>query len=133
MPVTTRKSTSHELTVPELPAPTPRHETFRVLNTVWDVDALNAELDKHPEQVFEVRTQNLTGGLYGFVSIDETLLDTLEHPDRPIIVLGIHTKGGEGKIVVDGNHRLERAIRTEQESIRVFFVSGDEERRYRLR
>ena len=120
-----------QLTVTPTPVPA-RGETFRVFSRVWDVDAMNTELDKHPERVVTVETQVYKGGLYGFVTVDEDLLDSLENPDRPIIMLGIQTKAGVGMIVADGNHRLERAIRAGQDTIQMFMISADDEPNYRL-
>ncbi len=124
--MTARKNIS-----PPLPAP-PRNETFRVLSRVWNVDAMNATLDAHPEQVRTVETQKSNGSLYGIVEIEADRLDELENPDRPIIMLGIQTKAGVGLIVADGNHRLKRALRAGQDTIRVFIIPADEEPNYRL-
>ena len=67
-----------------LPAP-PRHETFRILSRMWDVDLMNAALDEHPDQVVTVETEKAKGSLYGLITVDENRLDVLENPDRPII------------------------------------------------
>lgn len=115
-----------------LPLASARHETFRVFSRLWDVDAMNAELDAHPDQVVTVETQTHKGSLYGLVTVDEDLLDSLENPDRPIIMLGIQTEAGVGMIVGDGNHRLERALRAGQETIRIFMISAADEPNYRL-
>jgi hypothetical protein len=120
-------------TLPPPPPPAPaRGETFRVFSRFWDVDAMNAELDAHPEQVRTVETQTHKGGLYGLITVDENLLDALENPDRPIIMLGIQTKAGVGMIVADGNHRLERALRAGQDTIRIFVIAAADEPNYRL-
>jgi hypothetical protein len=128
-PMTARKTKPLPPTPPPAPA---RGETFRVLARLWDVDAMNAELDAHPERVRTVETQTHKGGLYGFVTIDEDLLDSLENPDRPIIMLGIQTQKGVGYIVADGNHRLERALRAGQDTIQIFLIPADDEPNFRL-
>ena len=114
-----------------LPAP-PRHETFRILSRMWDVDAMNAALDAHPDQVVTVETEKAKGSLYGLITIDEDRLSVLENPDRPIIMLGIQTKAGVGMIVADGNHRLEKALRANQATIEVFVIPATDEPNYRL-
>jgi hypothetical protein len=93
---------------------------------------MNAELDAHPERVRTVETQTHKGGLYGFVAVDEDLLGSLENTKRPIIMLGIQTKAGVGMIVADGNHRLERALRTGQDTIEIFVIPAADEPNYRL-
>lgn len=127
--MTARKNKTLTLPPPPVPA---RHETFRVFSRVWDVDAMNAELDAYPERVISVETQTHKGGLYGLITVDDDRLDALEHPDRPIIMLGIQTKAGVGMIVADGNRRIERALRTGQDTIRIFIISAADEPKYRL-
>lgn len=113
-----------------------RGESFRVLSWAWDVDAMNERLDRALEQderLIRTRTENLKGGMYGFVALDEASLDSLENPDRPIIVLGYRLENGtEAKFVADGNHRLERALRAGQELITLMYIPPDDEPGYRL-
>ena len=125
-----KKTAAPDTLIPLRPAP--RQETFRILARAWDVGAMNVTLDAHPEQVLTMDTQKAKGDLYGIVTIVEDRLDTLENPDRPIIMLGIRTKAGVGRIVADGNHRLERALKAGQANIEVFIISADDEPNYRL-
>lgn len=113
-------------------APVPRGETFRILGVYWDVDRLNADLDANPGKVFTARTEIFRGGLLDQMEIDASALDTLECPDRPIIVVGLDINGKKGKFVADGNHRVTRALRDRQEGILVYYVPPEREGEFRL-
>jgi len=110
----------------------PRGETFRFLSTYWDVDRLNADLDANPDKVFTARPVNIRGGIVNQDGVDRSFLDSLEHPERPVIVIGVQAGGRTHQFIVDGNHRLTRALRDGQEQIRVYVVPPEREGEFRI-
>ncbi|ASN83153.1 hypothetical protein [Deinococcus ficus] len=114
----------------------PRGEVFCALAASWDVDRLNAHMDAaitdghaelrriHPEDVARA----------SIAWVDDTTLDSLPNPDRPVILAEICDAHGVkvGTLLLDGNHRLARARQRGLSQLEVFVLRAPLERQFRL-
>lgn len=117
-------------------SPVPRGELFCALSTVWDVDRLNARMDAEiaAGQAEIHRLNPLDVARASVAWVDDTKLDSLTHPERPVIVAEICNAAGAkvGTLLLDGNHRVARAIRDGAPHIDVYVIRAPLEREYRL-
>lgn len=90
-------------------------EIFRFLMYNWNVTSMYDYAQKHME-IVHIAVEDLTGyGLRGFVHINEENMKKVDI-DKPCI-LGALNINNSSQIIIDGNHRVERAIREGRKTI----------------
>jgi hypothetical protein len=121
--ITDKEVESFRATLPEAY----RHETFSLLIFSWDVVKAYAIAKKHEVEPLDVPVNKLAGWLdlvyvkEEYVASAECLADT-----RPLMcVLNKFKSGEKTYILIDGNHRLSRAVKDGRETIKAFLL--DEE------
>ena len=107
-----------------------RNETFQFLMGLWDIDKA-WELIGAREPNSSVIVEQ-TKGYFGLITVDREFAMTVDL-SRPLVMILLKTEGAEGCFVIDGWHRLFRAVQENVGELPAHLLSEDEEQLIQLR
>jgi hypothetical protein len=110
----------------------PENQVFRFLFKAWDIDKAKAIIDRKPRQPKMVQIGKLAY-LRSMIHVDKEYAATidLERAD-PLIAVPVKSKEGTYYMIIDGWHRIERAVQLDVPELPAYLLTMNEARRIEL-